>query len=262
MAPAALVRVVIPVPAVLAAAADSVAVVLAGAAAVLVVAARQGVGDMTFLSNAEKATLTKKINHAESRTRAEIVTVIAQASDGYRYIPTLWAALIALSVPGFYYLWNSFNSGGWTTIELAENGSYWLYSIQVLTFLGLGMIFQIPKARLWMVPNSVKRQRAARHAREQFFLQKLHETEGRTGILIFVSVAEHYVEIIVDTAVADVVDDQVWNETVEEFIQHVRKGDISKGFESTIEHCRQIVWEHFPAPEGRPDELPNHLIEV
>jgi putative membrane protein len=239
-----------------------VVVVSVAAAVVSVAVALQGVGDMAFLSETEKAKLSAKINHAESRTRAEIVTVIAQTSDGYRYISTLWAALIALSIPGLHYFWNLFSSGGWVTTEVAENPFYWLYPIQVLTFLGLGMIFQIPKARLWMVPNSVKQRRAARHAREQFFSQKLHETQERTGILIFVSVAERYVEIIVDTAIADVVDNHMWNETVEEFIEHVRKGDISKGFESTIEHCRQIVWEHFPAPEGRPDELPNHLIEV
>ena len=235
---------------------------LAVVAAASAAAAHQGVGNMAFLTEAEKATITAKINHAESRTRAEIVTVIAQTSDGYRYIPTLWAALAALSVPGLYYLWNSFTTNGWVNSASADSESYWLYSIQVLVFLGLGMVFQIPKARLWMVPKSVKRQRAARHAREQFFLQKLHETQGRTGILIFVSVAEHYVEIIVDTAIADVVDNHVWNETVEEFIAHVRQGNIAIGFESTIEHCRQVTWEHFPAPEGRPDELPNHLIEV
>lgn len=217
---------------------------------------------MAFLTESEKASLTAKINHAESQTRAEIVTVIAQSSDGYRYIPTLWAALIALSVPGLYYLWINLTSAGWGTLESIQQSALWLYPVQVLVFLGLGMIFQIPKARVWMVPNSVKRQRAARHAREQFFLQKLHETEGRTGILIFVSVAEHYVEIIVDSSIAEVVDDSIWNDTVNEFISHVRAGHIAKGFESTIEHCRVVAWENFPAPEGRPDELPNHLIEV
>lgn len=217
---------------------------------------------MTFLSDTEKAGLAAKISHAESRTHAQIVTVVAQTSDGYRYIPTLWAALIALSIPGLYYLWSSFSSGGWVLVETAGISSHWLYSLQVLTFLGLGMLFQIPKARLWMVPAGVKRHRAARHAREQFFLQGLHDTEGRTGILIFVSVAEHYVEIIVDTAISSVVDNKIWDDTVEEFIAHVRRGDISVGFASAIEQCRQITWEHFPAPEGRPDELPNHLIEV
>ncbi|MFK7997824.1 MAG: TPM domain-containing protein [Granulosicoccus sp.] len=217
---------------------------------------------MTFLTDQEKASLSAKINHAESRTRAEIVTVIARQSDGYRYIPILWAALVALSIPGVYYLYLAVTSGGWVEPSHIIESSTWLYPIQVLVFLGLGMLFQIPAARLWIIPSSVKKQRAARHAREQFFLQNLHQTEGRTGVLVFVSVAEHYVEIIVDSAIAKAVDDALWQETVEDFITHVRRGQIAKGFENTIEHCRDILWEHFPAPEGRPDELPNHLIEV
>lgn len=218
---------------------------------------------MAFLTDTEKTKLVAKINEAESRTRAEIVTVIAQQSDGYRYIPLLWAALIALSIPGLYHAWVALDTGGWSSPQGgATSIEHWLYPLQVLVFLGMGMIFQLTPVRMWMIPASVKRLRASRHAREQFFLQRLHETEARTGILIFVSVAEHYVEIIVDTGIAAVVDNTIWDQTVNEFIEHVRRGDIALGFESTIEHCREVVWEHFPAPHGRPDELPNHLIEV
>lgn len=113
-----------------------------------------------------------------------------------------------------------------------------------------------------MIPRSVKQQRAARHAREQFFLQKLHLTGGRTGVLIFVSVAEHYVEIIVDSGVAEVVDNQLWQKIVQDFVEHVQRGDIASGFDDALDQCRQVLWEHFPAPAGNPDELPNHLIEV
>jgi len=113
-----------------------------------------------------------------------------------------------------------------------------------------------------MVPTSIKQQRAARHAREQFFLQNLHETRGRTGILLFVSVAEHYVEIIVDSAIADVVGNDTWHSTVNDFIKQVRDGNIAAGFENTIEHCRVVTWEHFPVSQRNTDELPNHLIEV
>lgn len=217
---------------------------------------------MTFLTAQEKAILAEKIQLAESRTKAEIVTVIARQSDAYRYIPLLCAALAALSVPGLYYLWIAFTSAGWISDEEQSTIQHWLYATQALVFLGLGVLFQFPAARMWIIPSAVKRQRAARHAREQFFLQNLHQTEGRTGILIFVSVAEHYVEIIVDTAIAQAVDNALWARTVDEFIAHVRKGHIAKGFESTIEQCRIVLWEHFPAAEGRPDELPNHLIEV
>jgi len=47
---------------------------------------------MAFLNEQEKQSLIASIKHAESGTEAEIVTVIAEASDGYRYIPTLWAS--------------------------------------------------------------------------------------------------------------------------------------------------------------------------
>lgn len=217
---------------------------------------------MPFLTNEEKAALIAHIHHAESRTNGEIVTVIAQQSDGYRYIPILWAALAALSLPGFYYAWFALTTGGWVVSNELNGTQQRLYALQVLVFLGLGMLFQLSKVRMWLIPESVKRHRAARHAREQFFLQNLHQTKAHTGVLIFVSVAEHYVEIIVDSAIAEVVDNRIWDDTVAEFIACIRKGQIAAGFDGAIEHCREVLWEHFPAPDGRPDELPNHLIEV
>lgn len=217
---------------------------------------------MIFLTDTEKHTLREQIQQAESGTTAEIVTVIARQSDGYRYIPMLWAALISLSIPGFYFLFQQLTDTGWTypgesTLSLAR-----LYQIQVLVFLGLGSLLQLSNIRMWLIPKSVKLQRARRHAHEQFFLQNLHLTEHNNGVLIFVSVAEHYVEIIVDKAVSDVVDNNVWTTTVDEFVSHVRSGDIATGFSTTVEHCREVLVEHFPAQHGRPDELPNHLIEI
>ena len=217
---------------------------------------------MAFLSEIEKTRIADAIRHAESGTRAEIVTVIARASDGYRYIPTLWAALVALAVPGLHHLWHVIGGGGWRWTDDATSASAGLYAVQVLVFLGLGALFQIPALRVWLVPASIRHARAARHAREQFFAQRLHLTEGRTGVLVFVSLAEHYVEILVDEGIAAVVDDAEWEATVEEFIELVRVGDVARGFERTIEHCRELLWTHFPDEGGKPDELPNHLVEV
>ena len=44
-------------------------------------------------------TLQARVRQAEQATDAELVTVLAPASDGYRYIPTLWAALLAMLTP-------------------------------------------------------------------------------------------------------------------------------------------------------------------
>ncbi len=221
------------------------------------------IGHKPFLTAPEKAALEQRIADAEASTRAEIMTVIAQQSDGYRYIPVLWAALFALSVPGLYFLYSTLANDGWI-YPGTENPAI-IYPIQVLAFFGLGMLFQLPAARLWMIPNVVKQQRAARHAREQFFLQNLHQTVDHTGVLIFVSVAEHYVEIIVDSGISEKVDNQEWQESVHAFIEDVRRGDIAGGFDRAIDHCERVLSEHFPADTTRTanqNELPNHLIEV
>jgi len=217
---------------------------------------------MSFLTQAQKTALREQIQQAEAGTSAEIVTVIANQSDGYRYIPMLWAALISLSVPGLYFLYQYLADSGWSYPGESSLALAQIYQIQVLTFLGLSSLFQFSKVRFWLIPKSVKLQRARRHAHEQFFTQGLHLTQNHTGVLIFVSVAEHYVEIIVDKAVAQAVDNSVWHDTVNEFIQHVRKGEIAEGFSNTVKQCTTVLCEHFPAPHGRPDELPNHLIEI
>lgn len=237
--------------------ADSVVV-----AAVLEAVVPQGVGRVNFLNTQEKEQIREKIREVEKGTQAEIVTIIASESDQYRYIPFLWAALAALSYPGLQFAFDSVFNKGWNQSAIDSVFNTSVYLIQVLVFLGLGALFQLAPIKPFLIPKSVKMQRAARFAREQFFQHKLHETDERTGILLFVSVAEHYVEIIADTGIAKKVEQDHWQRSVNNFVSHVRQGQIATGFLETIEDCKKITWEHFPAAEKNPDELPNHLIEI
>jgi len=220
-------------------------------------------GNKPFLTASEKVALEKRIADIETGTRAEIMAVIAKQSDGYRYIPILWAALFALSIPGLHFLYSAIINDGW--VYPGTERPELVYLIQVLTFLGLGMLFQLPAARLWMIPNVVKQHRAARHAREQFFLQNLHQTVDRIGVLIFVSVAEHYVEIIVDSGIAEKIDNQHWQDSIYTLIEDVKRGEIAQGFDRALDQCERVLDEHFPADTtitSNRNELPNHLIEV
>ena len=104
--------------------------------------------------------------------------------------------------------------------------------------------------------------RASRLAREQFFERGLHLTRARMGVLIFVSVAEHYVEIIADEGIDALVPPGTWDKAVADFIERVRAGRIAEGFLDMIEVIGARLAEHFPrAPDDR-DELPNRLIEI
>jgi len=64
---------------------------------------------------------------------------------------------------------------------------------QLLTFIFVSMTFRWQPIRMKLVPKNIKQRSTSRHAHEQYFLQNIHHTEQRNGIMLFVSEAEHYV---------------------------------------------------------------------
>lgn len=215
-----------------------------------------------FLSDTEKARLQQQIRDLESNVDAEIVTVIARSSDTYTFIPVLWAALLSLCLPGIFYLLLDTGFNGWLLPEDLLGSLRIVYIAQVLLFLILVMMFQWQPLQMLLVPASVKKRRAHHHAQMQFLQQRVHWSERRTGILLFVSIAEHYVEIIADQAVAEKVDKQVWTLAIEKFVSNVRNDQVADGFSAAIEDCGAVLSAHFPGGDKKADELPNHLIEV
>ncbi|MNC72506.1 hypothetical protein D3C75_1235650 [compost metagenome] len=82
---------------------------------------------------------------------------------------------------------------------------------------------------------------------------------GSTGILIFVSEAERYVEILVDQGISSRLDDSVWATIVAAFTAQVSQGQTLQGFVSCIEACGQLLKVHVPLTHER-NELPNRLV--
>ena len=205
---------------------------------------------MSFLSDNDKQRIAEAIELAERNTRGEFVTVIAQASDDYLFIPTLWAALIALLLPGLIQF------GDWPWL------SAYSYELQVATFFICALLFRWRPIKRLLIPRSVKFRRAHRLAQEQFFQQNLHNTNERTGVLLFVSITEHYVEIIADKGINDVVNPDVWSVIVTDFIGQVKADQVATGFMLAVKACGEVLTEHFPGSDENKNELSNHLIEI
>jgi len=205
---------------------------------------------MAFLGDQDRRRIRAAIEAAERRTRGEFVTVIAREADDYLYIPVLWAALIALLVPALEPLIHQ----PWLTAHI--------YIAQLVSFVLIAVLFRLPVIKHRLIPGRVQHQRAHRIALEQFLLQNLHDTEERTGVLLFVSVAEHYVEIIADKGINARVEPRTWDALVQAFVAEVRAGRVTEGFVHTIEACGDLLETHFPAREGDRNELPDHLIEL
>lgn len=202
---------------------------------------------MTLLSEAELQRVADAITEVERHTDAELVTVLATRADDYAYIPLLWASLVALLLPGAA---NFF--GGW--LSAAQ-----LLLVQWLTFALLALLGRIPSLTSRLIPRAVRHWRAANLARRQFLEHNLHHTEAGTGMLIFVSEAERYVEIIVDRGISSRIDDGAWQALVDVFTAEVRRGRTLEGFLGCIRGCGELLQQHVPATHER-NELPNRLI--
>ncbi|WP_443191324.1 TPM domain-containing protein [Pseudomonas indica] len=202
---------------------------------------------MTLLSEAELQRVADAITEVERHTDAELVTVLATRADDYAYIPLLWASLVALLLPGAA---NFF--GGWLN-------SAQLLLVQWLTFALLALLGRIPSLTSRLIPRAVRHWRAANLARRQFLEHNLHHTEAGTGMLIFVSEAERYVEIIVDRGISSRIDDGAWQALVDVFTAEVRRGRTLEGFLGCIRGCGELLQQHVPATHER-NELPNRLI--
>jgi putative membrane protein len=205
---------------------------------------------MAFISEADRERIEAAIRAAEAKTSGELVTVVARASDHYLTLPTLYASGLALMTPLVLSLLR------------VETRALPLFLIQVAAFVTLALVFLWPPVTMRLVPHGAKMHRAARLAREQFFLRGLHETADRHGVLLFVSVAERYVEIIADRGIHAKVPEGAWDAIVADFTRTVGDGRIADGFVAAIERCGTLLAGHFPRqPEDR-DELANRLFEI
>jgi putative membrane protein len=203
---------------------------------------------MALVSEAERRQIAARIAEIERHTDAELVTVLAARSDDYRYVPILWAALGALVVPSL--------------LLVAGTGAGTIVGAQLAAFCGLAMLFRLPALQYRLIPRAVRQWRAANMARRQFLEQGLHHTAGETGILLFVSEAEHYVEILADRGIHARVPDGQWEAIVAEFVHAVRAGDTAGGFDRALERCGELLAVAVPKTPGNANELDDRLILI
>lgn len=204
---------------------------------------------MTFLAEADMQAVAQAIRTAEAGTSGEIVTVVAERASTYPIVTVAGPALSALVLPGLAA----------PHVGLVASGD--LFLVQLVLFLILYGLGCVPAIRRALVPARIQRATASRLARQQFVERGLHSTRDRTGILIFVSVAERHVEILADAGIDAKMSPGEWQSIVDAFVAHVRAGRIAEGFIAAVGKVGERLAAHFPATRT-PNELPDHLFVI
>jgi putative membrane protein len=113
-----------------------------------------------------------------------------------------------------------------------------------------------------LLPRFARQAAAHRAASEQFVVRGIAEKKDRSGILIFVSLAERYARIIADEGIASRVPQSEWQVAVNALIEHMGDGRIAQGFIEAIGQCGRVLETHFPRSEAASAELPDRIYFV
>jgi putative membrane protein len=202
-----------------------------------------------MLSSEEHARIAAAVRDAESRTAGEILVVVAARAGTYRSVPLLYALLGSLVVP-------------WPLIWLTDLSATRIFTFQLVVALALTLGSTWLERRFTLVPPFIRRARSREAAARAFHTRGATRTRERTGVLIYVALAEHYAEVIADTGIADRVDEDVWRETITELVEAIRSGRIADGLVAAVRRVGAILAEHAPPRPGDADELPNKVIVV
>ncbi|WP_262298771.1 TPM domain-containing protein [Microvirga sesbaniae] len=200
-----------------------------------------------MISPDDQARLARAISDVEDETSGEIVLVLAEQAGHYREIPLLWSLLAALVTP-------------WPLIWLTSVSTARIFLIQLAVALALGLILSWPKLRYALVPRSLKRAQGHEAASREFLRRGLTRTREKTGVLIYLALAEHHAEILADTGIADRVDAGIWADIVADLTRTIRDGRMTDGLIVAIRRTGAILAEHAPPRLDDVDELPNKVI--
>ena len=222
-----------------------------------------------LLSEADHAAVTAAVAKAELATDGEIVTVVAAQSDAYHDVALHWAVLAMLLALALL-AWQPWPAewlhahlvDGWA--EKVPPSWYLTFALIVAAakFLGVRLLLMIDKLRLFMTPGATKARRVQRKALQLFRTGAEKRTMAATGVLLYLSLAEHRAEIIADESIHSRVTPDVWGAAMAALLAKVKDGKPGEGMAAAVEQIGMVLAEHFPRSEGDTNELPDRLIEL
>lgn len=111
----------------------------------------------------------------------------------------------------------------------------------------------LPLSYLWR--GATARQRAV----TMFGKLRVWDTEANNGVLIYLLLAEHAIEVVADRGLARAVPPETWRQLVAGMSEAFRAGRFEEGLAAAVDRVDALLVAHFPLAEGQanPNELPD-----
>ena len=181
--------------------------------------------------------------------------MLARVSDNYFY-PSAFVVILVNLLIGFAIA--VILDRMWLSVPLV----IFLYAQIMSVASALLLLSFSPALRIALTPKRLRYQRAHEAAAKQFLARNIHNTVERTGVLIFVSLAERYAEVVADSGINAKVRQDEWNAIIADLVAKAGAERLTDGFVGAIDAVGAMLAAHFPPRKRNPNELDDHLVEI
>lgn len=205
---------------------------------------------MSLFSNEEAEQIRRTVTLVEKTTAGELAVVVTQRSDDYAFHRSITCLVTTVA-------------GGWLVYQgFPLLPSAWVFGGQAVVWALCWWLSAWPPLLRSIVPRSVREQAVVAKTKQIFIDYGVTETRDRSGVLIFISEAEHQVHILADRGVHERVGDVGWNKYVGGIVDAIRAGRTAAGLCEQLTSIGVVLAENFPPRPDDDNELPDELVRV
>ncbi|NBB74901.1 MAG: hypothetical protein GVY35_14675 [Bacteroidetes bacterium] len=211
----------------------------------------------TLFSDDDRQRIADAIGAAEAETSGEIVPYVVLRSHAYAAVP--WRGGVLGALAGLALVALARTALPNPPLGLAHDG------VALLLALGCGGLGAVlaattPPLTRWLAGAEAMAEAVHRRALQAFVEEEVFATRDRTGIVLFISLLEHRVEVLADAGIYAQVNDDVWQDVTARVRAGIESGRLADGLVEAIDRCGRLLGEHgVEARADDSDELTDRL---
>jgi putative membrane protein len=208
-----------------------------------------------LLTEAEALAVRSAVERAEARSGAEIVPVVVPASEGYELATWKGAAFGAFA--GLLV----------AAITAALRGGWGAQPAELLLPPAVGALAgaiagRWAPLRRWLIGRAGLETTVEGAAWEAFVRHEVFATRDRTGLLIYVSLAEHQVAILADSGIHPRIAQREWNELARSIARSMRDLAPGAALLAAVERSGEVLASRGPVRrDDDANELPDAPVQ-
>jgi putative membrane protein len=205
------------------------------------------VAEKDFFGERAKKEVAAAVSDIESATSAEVVVAVRRAAGHYRHIDYLAGALLAFGV----LLILLFHPRAFAVATMPLD-------VLVMFAVGAAASAYSPTLRRLLSSRKLRAEEMNRAARATFVDLGISRTRQRTGVLIYVGMLEHAVEVVCDSGVETCAACEPFQKAVGALRQAVARTDLD-AFVAALRGLKAPLCDQLPRSHDDVNELPDAL---